>query len=109
MAKMLSMRLDIGEFVKLALSSFMIEGVRSLVAFRLEPGVLSYYTTEAGALIIIEVEEPQECMDSDYYVLRISDSDVAYACRKGLPSRHEIERGGIVFIIKPQSLELSEV
>lgn len=109
MTKMLSMRLDMREFIKLALSSFMIEGVRSLVAFRLEPGVISYYTTDAGTFIVIDVDEPQECTDSDYYILRISDSEVAYTCRKGLPSRHEIERGGIIFIIRPQSLELGEV
>lgn len=101
-------KIGFDEFVKLALSSFMVEGVRSLVVFRLRDDGLTYFTSEAGNMIVMEIDEPKKCHNSDYYRFWVND-EVKYECRKGLPSRDMLLQGQIVFVIKPDELVMTGV
>ncbi|MEM1692143.1 MAG: hypothetical protein QW607_10305 [Desulfurococcaceae archaeon] len=105
---MLVFKVDFEDFLKLALSVFMVDGARSFIVFRLNPGVLTYFMSEAGNLILIEIEEPKKCIDMDYYILKVND-DVKYECKKGLPKRNILLQEQIIFVIEPEDFTLTEL
>lgn len=99
-------RLGFNEFIKLLLWIF-TQGYRSVVVFR-TPGRFVYVGSEGEPVFLFEVEEPEMCVGSDYYVFTKENGGVSWTCGFGMPSAEVLEKNNVVFVLELENDPFAE-
>lgn len=97
------MTLEMREFLKVVMSTFMHEGVRGFLCFRIDSDEFSCFMSDGGMSIAFLVKEDEACAGSDYYLFDGSGQEVVFTCHVGMPSLMDLKTKGIVFIVNPTS------